>query len=182
MLRRHRPARGAGHRHDALAGVGYRHEALSPATRRAAVLAGAGVTMALVPWSAFLARTLPSSTRVRHWALAWTGLDVAEAAAAGASAWLLGRDDRRAAASLASLTGLLVADAWFDVCTASAGRDLRVAVAEALGLELPLAVAAAALAVRLVGAPHPDKAFAHGDEERDEGGAATAVVPTGRLR
>lgn len=172
MLRRHRPARGTGHRHDAL----------SPAVRRAAVLAGTGVTMALVPWSAFLARTLPSSTRVRHWALAWTGLDVAEAAAAGASAWLLGRDDRRAAASLASLTGLLVADAWFDVCTANAGRDLRVAVAEALGLELPLAVAAAALAVRVAGAPHPDNALTHSDEEPDAGGGAAATVPTGGLR
>ena len=128
---------------------------LAPTTRRIAIVVGAGACVALVPWSAFLARTLPSTTRVRHWALAWTGLDIAQAMAAGGSAWLLAHDERRAAIPMASLAGLLVADAWFDVCTAAPGRELRIALAEAMGLELPLAAAAAVMAARLTGSVHP---------------------------
>ena len=113
----------------------------------------------LVPWSAILSATVPSTTTARHWNLAWTGLDLGEAAAASATAWLLVRRDRRAAQSAAVLATLLCVDAWFDVCTAPAGRGLRIAIAEAALLELPLAAASAWLSGRLSaqGSPANDR-------------------------
>ena len=79
----------------------------------------------LVPWAAYLADTLPSSISARHWPLAWTGLDIAMAAG-------LGRDPARqvACCHAVSTATLLAADAWFDVCTAPAGRPLALALAD----------------------------------------------------
>lgn len=104
-----------------------------------------------MPWSAVLAARGPSTTVARHWNLAWSGLDLGEAWAAGATAWLLVRRDRRAAQSAAVLAALLCADAWFDVCTAGRGRAVRVALAEAVLLELPIAAASAWLSTRIPG-------------------------------
>lgn len=123
-------------------------ERLSPRRRRGA-LVFAAVGAGLVPWSAVLAAALPSTTTARHWNLAWYGLDLGEATAATTTAWMLARHDQRAAQSAAVLATLLCVDAWFDVCTASPGLGLAVAVAEAALLELPLAAAAAWTAAHL---------------------------------
>ena len=96
----------------------------------------------LLPWSALLAVTLPATAQAQHWALAWTGLDVAEAAAALVTAVLLTRGDRRASLAAAAAGTLLLIDAWFDVCTSAPGAGHAMALAEAGCAELPLAVAA----------------------------------------
>jgi len=81
----------------------------------------------LVPWAAYLALSLPASVNAQHWPLAWTGLDVAVAAGLAATAWLAVRRDRRAAFPAVFAATLLLVDAWFDVCTAPAGRPLAMA-------------------------------------------------------
>ena len=113
------------------------------ARRRRIALLSAGVGAWLVPWSAFLAATVPTTTAVGHWNVAWCGLDLGEASAALATAWLTARGDPRAARSAVVLAALLCVDAWFDVCTATPGPGRTVAVAEAILLELPLAAASA---------------------------------------
>jgi hypothetical protein len=113
---------------------------------RLVALATAGF---LVPWSAVVAATLPGDTRVRHWSIAWAGLDAGEAIAALATAQLLAHGDRRAAVPAAAGGALLLADAWLDVCTSAPGRDRAIAVAEATVVELPLAAAAFWLAATL---------------------------------
>lgn len=87
--------------------------------------------------------TDPSNATVGHWSAAWCGLDLGEASAALATAWLTARGDRRAARTAMALAVLLCVDAWFDVCTAAPGLARAVAVAEAALLELPLAGATA---------------------------------------
>lgn len=141
--------------------------------RRAAVLAYAAIGAWLVPWSAVLAARGPSTTVARHWNLAWSGLDLGEAWAAGATAWLLVRRDRRAAQSAAVLAALLCADAWFDVCTAGRGRAARVALAEAVLLELPIAAASAWLSVRVPGD------WGAGDGGAGDGSAGDGSDPEG---
>jgi hypothetical protein len=96
----------------------------------------------LLPWSVLLAVTLPDTAQAQHWALAWSGLDVAEAAAALATAALLSRGDRRASLPAAAAGTLLLVDAWFDVCTSAPGAGHAMALAEAGLVELPLALAA----------------------------------------
>ena len=121
----------------------------APAVVRRARLIALAVGGFLLPWCVLLLTTLPASTRACHWALAWTGLDAAEATAALATAVLLARGDRRA--SLTAMAGgtLLILDAWFDVCTSAPGLEHTLAVTEAVLVELPLAAAAGWLAVRL---------------------------------
>ena len=97
------------------------------------------LTAGLAAWVVVLALRLPTHHVAAHYALAWTGFDVALAVAMAATGLLAVR--RRPAVVLpATTTGaLLVADAWFDVTTSSGG-GLLAAVAMAALVELPLAV------------------------------------------
>jgi hypothetical protein len=113
-----------------------------PALLRRARLVALAVGGFLLPWSALLAVTLPATAQAQHWALAWAGLDVAEAVTALVTAVLLSRRDRRASLPAAAAGTLLLIDAWFDVCTSAPGAGHAMALAEAGCAELPLAVAA----------------------------------------
>jgi hypothetical protein len=124
-------------------------QALSPGVRRRARRAALAVGAFLVPWSVMLSVTLPSTAQAHHWAMAWTGLDAAEAVAALATAVLLTRSDSRACLPAMAGGVLLITDAWFDVCTSAPGMDHALSLAEAACVELPLAAAAFWLAARL---------------------------------
>ncbi len=65
--------------------------------------------------------------------------------------WFIRRCSAYAAVTSAMGAALLLADAWFDVCTSAAGMAQLVAVLQAALLEIPLACAAlwfAATAIR----------------------------------
>jgi hypothetical protein len=122
-----------------------------PVLRRRARLVALAVGGFLLPWIVVLGAVLPGTAQAQHWALAWTGLDGAEAAAALMTALLLTRGDRRASLSAAAGGTLLLIDAWFDVCTSAPGAEHAMALAEAGFAEIPLAIAAWWLAVKLTG-------------------------------
>ena len=84
----------------------------------------------LVPWAAYLAVSLPASVNARHWPATWAGLDVVMAAGLAATAWLAVRRDRRMTFPAVSTATLFLVDAWFDDCTAPAGRPLAMALAD----------------------------------------------------
>ena len=100
----------------------------------------AAAALALAPWIAWLASSLPCRYFSQHWNVAWAGFDTALAvtlaltgvAALRRAAWL-----DRAAISAATL---LVADAWFDVVTSHGATALALATAEAVAVELPVAL------------------------------------------
>lgn len=121
---------------------------VTPLLRRSR-LAALAVGGFLLPWCVLLAVTLPATAHVQNWSLAWTGLDAAEAIAALSTAVLLARADVRAALTASAGGALLLADAWFDVCTSVPGLDHAMAAAEAALVEVPLAAAAFWLAARL---------------------------------
>jgi hypothetical protein len=130
----------------------------------------------LLPWCAVLDATLPASAHVPNWSLAWVGLDLAEAVAALFTAVLLTRGSPRAGLPAAAGAALLLADAWFDLCTSPPGLDRLLAVGEAVLVELPLAAAAIWLAVALTrdtGRERPEHA-----RYRDRG--RTRLVPAQR--
>ncbi|MFD0684890.1 hypothetical protein [Actinomadura fibrosa] len=109
-------------------------------------LIGGGV--ALVPWICVLASTLPSTAQVSNWSAAWVGLDVMLAAGFLATGVLVTRQDPRQGPLAAATGALLLADAWFDVMTAAPGAERAVALALAVGAEVPLAALCACLALR----------------------------------
>ena len=93
----------------------------------------------LVPWTVFLAVTLPHRYVASHWTLTWVGFDVAllvSLATTAVLAWL-GRQVMIVACFVTAT--LLVCDAWFDVTTSSTWRDTALSIADALLVELPLA-------------------------------------------
>jgi hypothetical protein len=110
-----------------------------------------GVAIGLLPWSAYLSLTLPSTHVTEHWQIAWVGLDLFEAAALVATFVAILRRSP-AVAILASVAGTaLLLDAWFDITTASPGNDLTWAVVFALVGELPLAALCFWLAIEVEG-------------------------------
>ncbi|MER6467421.1 hypothetical protein [Streptomyces collinus] len=113
--------------------------------RWALLLLGTGAAL-LVPWMVVLAVTLPGSTQVRHWSLAWIGLDVLLATGCAATASLGLRGDPRARLTASATAAVAVLDAWFDITTASAGAQLAEAAACAVA-EGSLAAVCALLAL-----------------------------------
>lgn len=132
---------------------------------RAATVVLAGAAVALVPWTAWLASSLPCRYLSRHWGIAWGGFDGALAtslaltgmAAIRRAAWI----DRAAVATAT----LLAADAWFDVVTSRGAVAVALATAEAVAAEIPVALLCLWLAHQLhprqrpTGHPNPKGAL-----------------------
>jgi len=108
----------------------------------------AGCALALVPWIAVLAVTLPAHTVARNWSLAWSGFDVLLATMLAATAWLRRRGDARVGALAGASAAMLVVDAWFDTSTSAKGWDSAMAFVSAVFIELPLAAVCARIALR----------------------------------
>ncbi|MGA5566057.1 hypothetical protein ACPCUV_33480 [Streptomyces platensis] len=103
------------------------------------ILTGAG--LALLPWIGYLAGTLPPAE-----AAAWVTLDSLEAAALLLTGTRLLRGDPRHRTPAAVAALLLLTDACLDLATATPGTELAIALAMAIGAELPLAALCATLA------------------------------------
>ncbi|MFE0254373.1 hypothetical protein [Streptomyces sp. NPDC059010] len=104
--------------------------------------------LALLPWLAVLANSLPAAAVASNWRTVWIGLDAAEAVALIATGLLAVRGHRLQPLTATAAATLLVVDAWFDTMTAAPGADQVSAAAMALGAELPLAAVCLVLAAR----------------------------------
>ena len=136
----------------ALAEEQRRHEALLAGIRvrshRIAVLysiAGA----VLIPWTVYLAVTLPKRDLDTHYRGAWVGFDILLVATIIMTAHFAYRMDARVQLPATATATLLVVDAWFDVMTAGSRRSTFEAVLMALCIEIPAAVFSLWLARRV---------------------------------
>lgn len=103
---------------------------------------------ALVPWTLWLAATLPTRHTSHHYAAAWSGFDIALAGSLiGTGLGMFRRATWTQSVAAAAAT-LLVCDAWFDVLLAAPGDEQLTSVASAALVELPLAAACAVVARR----------------------------------
>jgi hypothetical protein len=96
----------------------------------------AGVT---IPWTAYLALTLPGEVHTRNYRIAWVGFDIGLIALLVLTAHLAYRGNRHVGLTATATATALVVDAWFDVVTAPDRDELVVAVLTAALGELPLA-------------------------------------------
>ena len=97
------------------------------------------IAVLMVPWTLYLAVTLPTRHHAAHWDAVWVGFDIA--LVIGIALTALGafrRSDWLAIAATATGT-LFLCDAWFDVLTSSGGSEATTALLQALVGELPLA-------------------------------------------
>ena len=92
----------------------------------------------LVPWTIFLAATLPSRQMSPNYGVAWAGFDVILMAGLAATAYFALRRSRYLATAAIATATLLVTDAWFDVLTTPAGQRWE-SLLMAVVVELPLA-------------------------------------------
>jgi hypothetical protein len=105
---------------------------------------------ALIPWTVYLAITLPSHYVARNWVATWVGFDILLLIMLTGTA-IAGWRRRQLVFPTAFASGvLLICDAWFDVMTSHPGSDLWQAVLSALLLELPLAFVLIAGPLRLM--------------------------------
>ena len=102
--------------------------------------------LGLLPWTLWLGLSLPSRKVAEHWDLAWVGFDLVLAASLLATAHSLLRASPFLRSFAAATGALLLADAWFDVVTASTSRERWFAVGLAVVGELPLAAVCVVLA------------------------------------
>jgi hypothetical protein len=110
----------------------------------------AGCCLILIPWIVLLALTLPQHYRAGHWAVAWTGLDIAELLAFGATAVASLLRRQIMVALMVATSTLLCCDAWFDVTLSWGSPQALVSIAEALLVELPVAALMLAAARRII--------------------------------
>jgi hypothetical protein len=107
--------------------------------RRAAATVLAVLGVGLLPWTLWLGLSLPSRKLAEHWDLAWVGFDLVLAASLLATAFTLVQHSPLLEAFASATGALLLADAWFDIVTASSNKERWFAVGLALVGELPLA-------------------------------------------
>jgi hypothetical protein len=96
-------------------------------------------SIVLIPWSVYLAFTLPTRALSPHYDIAWVGFDVMLAIALGGTGFFALRRSRWLAVAAAAAGTLLVVDAWFDIMTSPRGQIAEAIMLAAL-VELPLAV------------------------------------------
>jgi DNA-binding transcriptional ArsR family regulator len=104
----------------------------------------------LVPWTVYLAQTLPDRHDSGQWRVAWVGFDVALACCFAGAAWLGLRRRRAAVPLLTATAALLFCDAWFDVLLDWNSSDRWLSVGLAVFAELPIAVFLLVAARRLL--------------------------------
>ncbi len=129
-----------------------RHEELMAGirvrSRRIAVLYSVGGAL-LIPWTVYLAVTLPKRDLDTHYRGAWVGFDILLVVAIILTAYFAYRMDARVQLPATATATLLVVDAWFDVMTAGNRQSTLEAVLMALCIEIPAALFSLWLARRV---------------------------------
>src|SRR5689334_8099220 len=93
---------------------------------------------ATLPWTVYLAMTLPPQINSHHYRLAWVGFDIMLIAVLLLTAYFAWRGRPLVGLFAAITATMLFLDAWFDVTTASRA-DRPAAILSAVLVELPLA-------------------------------------------
>lgn len=100
----------------------------------------------MVPWTVYIAETLPSRQFSPHYDVAWAGFDVILLVALAATGITALRRSRYLALAATATAVLLVVDAWFDVMT-TPGAQVAESIVLAALVELPLAAVCGWLAI-----------------------------------
>jgi hypothetical protein len=136
--------------------------------RRLLLVFLAGAAVFLVPWTVYLADTLPNHFRTAQWNLAWVGFDTALGCCFAVACWLGWHRHRAAVPMLAATATLLCCDAWFDVLLDWADPDRWTSVVMAVCAELPIAGVLLWRARTLLIGPRPRPLTVHDIELRTD--------------
>lgn len=104
----------------------------------------------LVPWTIYLAYSLPTRHVERHWDVSWVGLDIAIMIVLLLTGFLAAIKSRLVIISLSATASFLLVDAWFDIISSRPGSELYQAVGLAIFIEIPLSIIGFALAYKTI--------------------------------
>jgi hypothetical protein len=93
---------------------------------------------ATIPWTAYLAVSLPDRARTHNYRVAWVGFDILLVVVLLLTAYVAWRGRRLVGLLAASAATMLIVDAWFDVTTSNRSEVFG-ALLSAAFVELPLA-------------------------------------------
>jgi hypothetical protein len=99
-----------------------------------------GAAVALLPWIAYLAVSLPRRDLDMHYRAAWVGFDLLLVFAIVRTAYMAFRIDPRVQFPATATATLLFVDAWFDITTSGSHAAAFEAMLLALFVEIPCAV------------------------------------------
>lgn len=97
------------------------------------------LALGTVPWTVYLAVTLPEHASTNNYRDAWVGFDIGLIGLLLLTAVLGYRGSRYVEMTATATATALLIDAWFDVMTAPGTSDLVIALLTALLGELPMA-------------------------------------------
>lgn len=107
-----------------------------------------GFAALLVPWSGYLAVSLPQRSLSLHYRGTWVGVNLALIAVLARIAWFAYRRNPHVVLTAAAGSAMLLTDAWFDVTTSATGAPHTQALLSAVFLEIPTAILTGLLARR----------------------------------
>jgi len=99
----------------------------------------AAVGVLLIPWTFYLAVSLPRRVVDTHYRGAWVGFDILLVITIIMTAYFAFKVDSRVQLPATATATLLIVDAWFDVMTAGRRGDVGLALLMAVCIELPAA-------------------------------------------
>ncbi len=103
----------------------------------------------LIPWIYYIDSFLPRRYITTHWDLAWAGFDIFLCSLFAITAFLAIKKSSWTAFTATILGTVIIIDTWFDVLTSYPGRDHKIAVLEAIFIEIPIALISYTLAIRV---------------------------------
>jgi len=124
------------------------------------------IVAGLIPWTAYLAWSLPGHFRAHNWRLAWVGFDVGLIVVLAYTAWAAWTRRQILAPTAIVAATMLICDAWFDVNTSFATKGEALTIVTALGGNLPLALVFILLARRIMLRSAAALAEARGTDDR----------------
>lgn len=108
------------------------------------------IIIGLVPWTVYLASTLPANFKSHDWNIAWVGFDSAVIIVLAYTAWAAWfRRQILAVTSIVAAT-LLICDAWFDINTSLGTHNEIITIITAVFGEVPLAIFLGWVARRII--------------------------------
>jgi len=102
----------------------------------------------LLPWTLYLAQSLPTQHLNIHWDISWVGLNVILLFSLLATGIFSYYQSLWTVITATMLGSLLLLDAWFDILSQRGGDDLQQAILLAILIEIPIAIASFILAGR----------------------------------
>jgi len=104
----------------------------------------------LVPWTIYLAKTLPNRHIQRHWDITWVGLDIVIMVLLLLTGFFASIKSRLVIIALCVTASFLLVDAWFDITSSRPGEELLQAILLAIFIEVPLSIIGFSLAYKII--------------------------------